>query len=69
MEMPGESQSLFVVKNDRPQAGNVQYDNSINLLIDRRVRTIDGGGVDEKLSDRQHEPLHHGFKIGTSVPI
>ena len=46
-----ESDSLFVVWNDRPQAGVVQYDSAIKLLVDRRVNTVDSGGVDEIFSD------------------
>ena len=39
----------FTVWNDRPQAGSVAYDKSIKLLIDRRVRTSDQGGIPENM--------------------
>lgn len=36
-----DTQKSLTVWNDRPQAGSVQYDKSIKLLIDRRVMTSD----------------------------
>ena len=42
-------QNQFTVWNDRPQAGSVQDDKSIKLLIQRNVRTNDQGGISEKM--------------------
>ena len=39
----------LTIWNDRPQAGSVAYDKSIKLLIDRRVRTSDQGGIPENM--------------------
>lgn len=39
----------FTVSNDRSQAGAVHYDGSFRLLVDRRVRTNDSGGIPETM--------------------
>lgn len=39
----------LTVWNDRPQAGSVQDDKSIKLLIDRFVKTVDDGGITEAM--------------------
>ena len=41
----------FTVQNDRPQAGAVQYDKSVKLLMQRAIRTNDQGGIPEIMYD------------------
>ena len=46
-------QRSFTVWNDRPQGGSVhEEDKSIKLLVDRRVTTVDLGGIKERYSYR-----------------
>ena len=42
-----QGQNSFTVWNDRAQAGSVHKEGGIKLLIDRRVRTNDIGGIPE----------------------
>lgn len=44
--------SMFSVWNDRPQAGSVHGDGSINLLVRRLIDTNDYGGIPERV----HKP-------------
>ena len=41
--------TALTVYNDRSQAGSVHYDGSLKILIDRRVKTNDQGGIPEKM--------------------
>ena len=40
---------MFTVWNDRPQAGSVHSDGSINLLAQRYLQVNDRGGVPERM--------------------
>ena len=54
----------FTVWNDRPQAGAVHYNGTIKLLIDRRVGTVDNGGVDDLMYEYEtDEQLSLNFKV------
>ena len=47
--MDASETKSFTVFNDRPQAGSVHYDKSIKLLIDRRVKSNDNGGIPDPM--------------------
>ncbi len=56
----------FTVWNDRPQAGTVQDDSSIKLLIDRRTQYRDNAGISETMYGKYDEnggKLHLNFWI------
>ena len=38
----------FAIKTDRPQAGTVHKDGTIKLLIDRRIISMDAGGIGDE---------------------
>ena len=61
-----EKERAFTVWNDRPQAGSVQYDKSIKLLVQRAIGTNDRGGLYENLyanEGRSSEVLSVNFEI------
>ena len=54
----------MTIWNDRPQAGSVHADKSIRLLVERRIRTGDFGGIPEKMSlGSNSDQLHLSFAI------
>ena len=44
-----KKENALTIFTDRPQAGSVHQDGGIKLLIDRRVKTTDSGGIPEKM--------------------
>ena len=58
-----EETNSFTVWNDRPQAGSVHYDGSIKLLIDRRIRSNDSGGISEPMFLEQKGNLMLNFQV------
>ena len=44
-----KKENALTIWNDRPQAGSVHQDGGMKLLIDRRVKTNDSGGIPEKM--------------------
>ena len=53
----------LTIWNDRSQAGAVHYDGGMKLLIDRRVFTIDDGGIGEIMTFNFKEPLVLNFRV------
>ena len=53
----------FTVWNDRSQGGSVHYDGRIKLLIDRRVKGLDLGGLTQSIYLNQTEPLVLNFRF------
>ena len=58
-----ETRVAMTIRNDRPQAGSVHYDGTIKLLIDRRVTTIDEGGIPEKMRLDFKDNLRLNFRL------
>ena len=44
-----KKENSLTILTDRPQAGSVHKDGGIKLLIDRRIKTNDSGGIPEKM--------------------
>ena len=54
----------ITIWNDRPQAGSVHDDKSIKLLIDRKIKSNDNGGIPELLQPfRPDVNLHLHFSL------
>lgn len=53
--------------NDRPQAGSVHEDGQIKLLIDRRVRTNDNGGIPNRMHLNYDTDLVLNFRLSMQL--
>ena len=58
-----DKENAFTVWNDRPQAGSVHYDGGMKLLIDRRVSSIDLGGIPDPMFLHFDDPLILDFRV------